>query len=1334
MIYKVFGYFGGKEAMLVLQTGYRQQQLYSTRANRPLSKGHCVVTIKVLKTPQFGKSALEDAAKGKTSISKLSIVDLAGSEHAYTTTTGNQQLKDLEDVDTSLMIPQIVPYRQSKLTQLFQGLLHASPTNLQVSMLVSVNPSRSKFDETARTLEFASSPIESSRARVIDTSDKSSLSLSNTNNPSINPTLITPLAKNTDIENGKSWDHPIDVESKEMDMVEIKSPLFERRDDAPITSGPILCTSSKCQTVISDMQEDFDRQREAFIMKDRARNQEFEVLNEQIVEHMKMIKDQEMAFQRQDDEIRNLKEMLAESEARRIAQESLRVSMDQEVSALRVQMVDIKNRNKTQEEKIQSQDAEICKLEAALAESITNSEAQNANSILQNEIKLLTDRMADDVKKIKELRERVHSQDENTQHLKNEMSEMEASRLALETTHTVTVQFLEADIERLRVELECTKVTQQDQETVKTMFQRMEEELVKQTRALTESLNFKDQLLVENATKDQELARLREALALSERKGISRLEERLESSDYDQSTIVLVKDLVESENIRLSLETQLAKANEIINAWDKWFVQSPGAKLSHISVHASASSPSAAASSHNSSNNSLIALEKTNVDISTIETLAISEGAKIGSVATGALAVIQDAGVLAVEKAAMQENFIEDINETIASQDVSHDSGGETQESQEICPNKEITPACIEGPKSEYQSSSIKSERSSTVSVDPSQSHVVEFIEIESDSEDHDHRTFNQRRNNAQLEHSHTSTQSNSGSSSNASEEESIKSPKSKSIHPKRKSLRSHSLPGDDETSKFSPRSQPTRVARSRYSLPKNLASSNIRTEALQPLVKKARLSTAAKSSLVFKNNNIEEVQESNQVENDQDDSGEQIPLPHIHRTRTSVSLTSDAEDSTCMPGVQSINGSIKSPNAATTQGLIELPIKDDSGDVDKNTDQSSLSSKYNGQPTDLCLEKITHPGHQRSFIAEENIQIDSLQDSGSKAVPSEQHLQRHTTIENMRANNIHRVEDETAVEFEDENQAGLDHKVNGMMAFDKSYENKSSTLSMATPTRLKSSVFEIDDHVGTPEAEISPIRSLYPKLDSMTPFPRQRSPSLPLYHSQYLIESNNHFADSSKSSEILTEESLAHVESLDQFHAALLLHLRMSKGDPHSRHKPYMNVEYPLKTLESRLSNETGSDSDSGVQWEQCKQVEDINMRSGDENDLQGTTSEYDSAQESLDTEDTGGKENDDPNKTIKQLSEADEAKMKATEFEEQQIEMKQTGQNQDEGFRTMIEQNTMAVASRRPKSKKRKLRQKSTIFAEEMNETVDMFEQPAKKDPHKFLARKARNKIKFK
>ncbi|KAI7819437.1 kinesin motor domain-containing protein, partial [Gamsiella multidivaricata] len=163
-----------EEALLVLRAGLRQRQVFSTLLNNVSSRSHCVFTIKILKTPQFGNSAAETAAKGKTSVSRLSIVDLAGSERVRNTNSTGQRRREAGNINNSLMVlghcmevlrlnqigaskvPQMVPYRHSKLTQLFQGVLDGKSKNSKMCLIINVNPFQNEFDETIQSLRFSS--------------------------------------------------------------------------------------------------------------------------------------------------------------------------------------------------------------------------------------------------------------------------------------------------------------------------------------------------------------------------------------------------------------------------------------------------------------------------------------------------------------------------------------------------------------------------------------------------------------------------------------------------------------------------------------------------------------------------------------------------------------------------------------------------------------------------------------------------------------------------------------------------------------------------------------------------------------------------------------------------------------------------------------------------------------------------------------------------------------------------------------------------------------------------------------------------------------------------
>ncbi|KAG0244650.1 hypothetical protein BGW41_006889 [Actinomortierella wolfii] len=166
-----------QEAMAVVRAGLRQRQVFSTMLNQSSSRSHCIFTIKIIKVPQVGLSAEDEARKGRTSVSRISIVDLAGSERVRNTNNTGQRLKEAGNINNSLMVlgqcmevlrlnqtrrgktQQLVPFRHSKLTELFQSTLEGGSherSNCQAAMIVNVNPFETSFDENTHVMKFSS--------------------------------------------------------------------------------------------------------------------------------------------------------------------------------------------------------------------------------------------------------------------------------------------------------------------------------------------------------------------------------------------------------------------------------------------------------------------------------------------------------------------------------------------------------------------------------------------------------------------------------------------------------------------------------------------------------------------------------------------------------------------------------------------------------------------------------------------------------------------------------------------------------------------------------------------------------------------------------------------------------------------------------------------------------------------------------------------------------------------------------------------------------------------------------------------------------------------------
>lgn len=142
-----------KDAGEVLTQGSKNRSHASTNLNRDSSRSHTVFTIKLYK-----KDLL---------ISQLAIVDLAGSERANRTNAQGDRLKEAISINQSLTtlgrclnilrqnqtskVQQIVPFRDSKLTRMFQDLI----TDGRVVMIVNISPSEMDVEENTFILKYA---------------------------------------------------------------------------------------------------------------------------------------------------------------------------------------------------------------------------------------------------------------------------------------------------------------------------------------------------------------------------------------------------------------------------------------------------------------------------------------------------------------------------------------------------------------------------------------------------------------------------------------------------------------------------------------------------------------------------------------------------------------------------------------------------------------------------------------------------------------------------------------------------------------------------------------------------------------------------------------------------------------------------------------------------------------------------------------------------------------------------------------------------------------------------------------------------------------------------
>ncbi|RKP35350.1 P-loop containing nucleoside triphosphate hydrolase protein, partial [Dimargaris cristalligena] len=161
-----------EDALAVLAHGQKHRTANSTLLNQESSRSHSIFTVKLLRIRrQMSVGADTCIEPHMVQVQKMSIVDLAGSERAAKTQNTGDRLHEAGMINKSLMVlgncletlrfnqfksdkmrPQMVPFRESQLTKLFQSSFMGGAKTV---MLVNVNPYDDSYEETRRVLKFA---------------------------------------------------------------------------------------------------------------------------------------------------------------------------------------------------------------------------------------------------------------------------------------------------------------------------------------------------------------------------------------------------------------------------------------------------------------------------------------------------------------------------------------------------------------------------------------------------------------------------------------------------------------------------------------------------------------------------------------------------------------------------------------------------------------------------------------------------------------------------------------------------------------------------------------------------------------------------------------------------------------------------------------------------------------------------------------------------------------------------------------------------------------------------------------------------------------------------
>ena len=159
------------EMLKILKRGNRNRTQESTGANETSSRSHAILQVSIEYKEK--NTGIDYQIK----FSKLSLIDLAGSERAAATNNKGIRLIEGANINRSLLTlgncinalcdanlkgkKVHIPYRDSKLTRLLKDSLGG---NARTVMIANVSPSINTFDDTYNTLKYAN------RAKNIKTS------------------------------------------------------------------------------------------------------------------------------------------------------------------------------------------------------------------------------------------------------------------------------------------------------------------------------------------------------------------------------------------------------------------------------------------------------------------------------------------------------------------------------------------------------------------------------------------------------------------------------------------------------------------------------------------------------------------------------------------------------------------------------------------------------------------------------------------------------------------------------------------------------------------------------------------------------------------------------------------------------------------------------------------------------------------------------------------------------------------------------------------------------------------------------------------------------------
>ncbi|XP_003971316.2 kinesin-like protein KIF20A [Takifugu rubripes] len=259
-----------EEAWRIIRAGRRNQSFASTHLNQNSSRSHSIFSIRVLHIHP------ETLSSPSIHISELTVCDLAGSERCKEQSSG-ERMKEATNINTSLLTlgrcitalrhnqnksrpPQVVPFRDSKLTRVLQGYFCGRGVSC---MVVNLNPCASIYDETLQALKF--SAIATQLVHGPSTKTRVAYILSLLREPAAHAnesTMMEEEGEDSDVEDGDITMLNTEALLKAIDVLK-REVQRQREEKEALEANVREQVVSEMMEVINDMQNGFRETLEA---------------------------------------------------------------------------------------------------------------------------------------------------------------------------------------------------------------------------------------------------------------------------------------------------------------------------------------------------------------------------------------------------------------------------------------------------------------------------------------------------------------------------------------------------------------------------------------------------------------------------------------------------------------------------------------------------------------------------------------------------------------------------------------------------------------------------------------------------------------------------------------------------------------------------------------------------------------------------------------------------------------------------------------------------------------------------------------------------------------